>query len=742
MENLIDNNTNITFSLVEPFSHPKPLSTVPIPISNKTIDVNTHVGTPTLCLNMIVKNEAKIIRRLLQSVAPIIDSYCICDTGSTDNTIEIIETFFAQKNIPGKIVKEPFQDFGYNRTFALKACHGMSNADFLLLLDADMIFTLNPAIQSHPHLFKQILAKGDVHNIFQGSEAMYYKNVRIIRNVEGISYWGVTHEYVECPDGSVHFNIEKSVAFIHDIGDGGSKSDKFIRDIRLLKKGLETHPDNVRYMFYLANSLRDNGDHAEAIETYKKRIQLGGWIEEVWFSWFSIGHIYKRLGDMPNAVHAWMEAYHAFPSRIENLYEIVNYYRCTTKYSLAYPFYVLGKNVLKNTESPDFLFMQKDVYDYKLDYEMTILGYYCNTDSYDLVALSMKVFNYPFLDKGISDNILSNYKFYAKKWGDLYVSKMVTTSTKSAKLVAFLNNANLGEDLLKQCPDQADFVSSTPSILRLDENKYMCCVRYVNYSVDDQGKYVQKSTIESKNILVTIEWTNKESADGIWEKTSEVFLQHDRTLDGYYIGIEDVRLYLTSSNNIGYNGNRGLTDGTMNVETGFIVDGKTTVPPSFPKIPDQGSLEKNWVVVPGVDPHNQRMIYGWWPLVVGEIVDSEFKEVSRSQDVPLFFRYLRGSTNGIVIGDEIWFICHLVSYEDRRYYYHIMVVLNRSDLSVKSYTPIFTFEGEKVEYTLGFCLADESDQFIIGYSVMDKTTKYMTVDKTVVDKMMIPHSRV
>ena len=40
----------------------------------------------TLCLNMIVKNEGKIITRLFNSVIDIIDTYCICDTGSTDNT--------------------------------------------------------------------------------------------------------------------------------------------------------------------------------------------------------------------------------------------------------------------------------------------------------------------------------------------------------------------------------------------------------------------------------------------------------------------------------------------------------------------------------------------------------------------------------------------------------------------------------------------------------------------------------
>ena len=48
-----------------------------------------NTKTPTLCLNMIVKNESKIITRLFNSVVPIIDCYCICDTGSTDNTVKI-----------------------------------------------------------------------------------------------------------------------------------------------------------------------------------------------------------------------------------------------------------------------------------------------------------------------------------------------------------------------------------------------------------------------------------------------------------------------------------------------------------------------------------------------------------------------------------------------------------------------------------------------------------------------------
>ena len=58
----------------------------------------------TICLNMICKNESKIITRLFDSILPIIDCYCICDTGSTDSTKQIIKEYFEIRNIPGKII--------------------------------------------------------------------------------------------------------------------------------------------------------------------------------------------------------------------------------------------------------------------------------------------------------------------------------------------------------------------------------------------------------------------------------------------------------------------------------------------------------------------------------------------------------------------------------------------------------------------------------------------------------------
>jgi hypothetical protein len=143
------------------------------------------------------------------------------------------------------------------------------------------------------------------------------------------------------------------------------------------------------------------------------------------------------------------------------------------------------------------------------------------------------------------------------------------------------------------------------------------------------------------------------------------------------------------------------------------------------------------------------MIYGWFPLTIGNIEDDPEKTIdnknqiikkyrtTNQQNTPNFFRWVRGSTNGINIGDEIWFICHLVSYEERRYYYHLFVVLDSNTMELKKYTRLFTFEKEKVEYTLGFVYFEQKNQFLIGYSVLDSKTKYLMISKNNIDNLFL-----
>ena len=87
----------------------------------------------TICLNMIVKNENKVIKRCLASVKPVIDYWIIIDTGSTDGTQETIREFM--KDIPGELYEYPWVDFAHNRNQALAL--SKDKGDYLLFIDAD-----------------------------------------------------------------------------------------------------------------------------------------------------------------------------------------------------------------------------------------------------------------------------------------------------------------------------------------------------------------------------------------------------------------------------------------------------------------------------------------------------------------------------------------------------------------------------------------------------------------------------
>jgi hypothetical protein len=73
-------------------------------------------GNTKLIFLTMIKNESSIIQRCLNSAAKICDAICVCDTGSTDNTVEIVNEYFKGVKIPGKVYTQPWKNFGHNRS--------------------------------------------------------------------------------------------------------------------------------------------------------------------------------------------------------------------------------------------------------------------------------------------------------------------------------------------------------------------------------------------------------------------------------------------------------------------------------------------------------------------------------------------------------------------------------------------------------------------------------------------------
>ena len=150
---------------------------------------------------------------------------------------------------------------------------------------------------------------------------------------------------IECISDRIG-ELTKDSIFIRDIGDGGAKHDKYERDIKLLTEGINAEPNNCRYYFYLANTYHDCGKFKEAIDMYKKRIELGGWFEEIWYSHYRIGLCHKNMGQMSDAIISWLNGFDSYSERLEGIYEIINHYRIISKHKLCGLFYNLAKEIL------------------------------------------------------------------------------------------------------------------------------------------------------------------------------------------------------------------------------------------------------------------------------------------------------------------------------------------------------------------------------------------------------------
>ncbi len=93
-----------------------------------------------ICLSMIVKDEASVIARCLESVRPLIDAWAIVDTGSSDGTQEIVRRCLG--DLPGTLVERPWVDFAHNRSEALELARGA--ADYTFVIDADEVLEARP----------------------------------------------------------------------------------------------------------------------------------------------------------------------------------------------------------------------------------------------------------------------------------------------------------------------------------------------------------------------------------------------------------------------------------------------------------------------------------------------------------------------------------------------------------------------------------------------------------------------
>jgi glycosyltransferase involved in cell wall biosynthesis len=319
----------------------------------------------TICLNMIVRDEAHVIERCLSTLRPVIDSWVIVDTGSIDGTQDVVRAALA--GIPGELHERTWVDFGTNRTQALALAKG--RADYTLVFDADEEL-LVPGGFTWPDLTEP------AYSLEFRLGAVRYSRACIVRNDLPWRFEGVLHEYLTCGEKVANPEIPGLQVRVHSDG-GRSKIDpiaKYSRDAQILEQALVDDPDNTRYLFYLAQSYRDSQQYEAAVAAYERRAAAGGWDEEVWYCLYELGKLSEKL-DLADGVvlDRYLKAFEFRPTRAESLYQLARRYRERRAFATGK---VFAEAAMAISEPSDRLFVESDIYVWRALDEYAICSYW------------------------------------------------------------------------------------------------------------------------------------------------------------------------------------------------------------------------------------------------------------------------------------------------------------------------------------------------------------------------------
>lgn len=287
------------------------------------------IARPAICLNMIVRDEAHIVHEVLDSVAPYISSWVIVDTGSTDGTQDLIRSHMAGLGISGELHERPWVNFGHNRTEALTLAQG--HGDYIWVIDADELLVGAPD-------FSRLDA--DIFWLRYGDQACIFWLAQLFRDGVPARWVGSTHECVQWDAPRVEARLEGEYRIEYrQLSARNLSGHKCERDRDLLLADVERNPDDARSVIYLALSYFCLSDFVNARHWYARRVQMGGWEEEVYYAMYRLAESMANLNEpWPDVQDAYLRAWEYRPTRAEPLHAIAHRYRTEQRYRLGYHF--------------------------------------------------------------------------------------------------------------------------------------------------------------------------------------------------------------------------------------------------------------------------------------------------------------------------------------------------------------------------------------------------------------------
>ncbi len=225
-----------------------------------------------LSVCLIVKNEEALLADCLASIDDVADQLIVLDTGSTDRTLEIAQSFDAEIHHFTWC-----NDFSAARNESIKYATG----DWILWIDADERLTpesippLRKLLKPEP---KPVIYKIRIKNLKEDGKSFTLSNAhRLFTNYRKIQFSGKIHEQVSPSAkqvGAVERDCNIQLDHLGYSFTGEQKLSKQTRNRTILEDEARTHPQSAYAHLTLAHNYKEAGELEKAEQHYQEAIAL------------------------------------------------------------------------------------------------------------------------------------------------------------------------------------------------------------------------------------------------------------------------------------------------------------------------------------------------------------------------------------------------------------------------------------------------------------------------------------
>jgi glycosyltransferase involved in cell wall biosynthesis/Tfp pilus assembly protein PilF len=228
----------------------------------------------TLTLCMIVRDEESMLRRCLDAVRDAVDEIVVVDTGSTDKTVEIAESYGAKVHH-----HEWTGDFSAARNASFDA----ATSDWIVYLDADEVLYDGEAERLRALTGRTwreafFVVEDNHTGALEDGTSVHHNALRVFRNRPEYRFKGRIHEQIaHSLPGFLVERIESTDVRLEHFGYLGvvrEEKDKSRRNLELLERQLDENGETTFLRFNLGSEYAALGEHATGLEHFVRAWEL------------------------------------------------------------------------------------------------------------------------------------------------------------------------------------------------------------------------------------------------------------------------------------------------------------------------------------------------------------------------------------------------------------------------------------------------------------------------------------